>query len=353
MITYVVPLRCESCPAGAHDELVAYLRSLTVRRARKVTVIVADGSAATVFAAHRQVFELVARHIALDPDVASFANGKVAGVTTGIRAAATERVILADDDVRYTIASLGAVVRALDGADLVVPQNVFPRDGQPWHVRWDGARSLLNRAIGSDPPGTLAIRRSAFLRAGGYDGNVLFENLELMRTIAATGGRVVVRRDLAVLRLPPTTRRFLEQRVRQAYDEFARPERLVASLAIAPVAVAAMTRSRWAPVILAAAGIGAAEFGRRRDGGTAMFPASTSAFAPLWLAERAVCSWLAVGSRVVRGGVPYRGRILSRSATSRRALERRATTPLDATRRKAASSSSARTGTAARSLGGS
>ena len=41
-----------------------------------------------------------------------------------------------------------------------------------------------------------------------------------------------------------------------------------------------------------------------------MFPASTSAFAPLWLAERAVCSWLAVGSRVVRGGVPYRGRIL-------------------------------------------
>ena len=233
VITYVVPLRCESCPAGAHDELVAYLRSLTVRRGREVTVIRGRrvrgdslrGASSSVRArrpAHRtrpRRRELRERE----------GRGRDDG-DQGRRDRA--RAILADDDVRYTIASLGAVVRALDGADLVVPQNVFPRDGQPWHVRWDGARSLLNRAIGSDPPGTLAIRRSAFLRAGGYDGNVLFENLELMRTIAATGGRVVVRRDLAVLRLPPTTRRFLEQRVRQAYDEFARPARLVASLAI-------------------------------------------------------------------------------------------------------------------------
>jgi hypothetical protein len=214
---------------------------------------------------------------------------------------------------------------------------------------------LLNRAIGSDPPGTLAIRRSAFLRAGGYDGDVLFENLELIRTIAASGGRVVVRRNLAVVRLPPTTRRFFEQRIRQAYDEFARPPRLVASLAIAPLVITAMSRSRWAAGGLAIAAIGVAEFGRRRDGGAAMFPAWTSAFAPLWLAERALCSWLAVGFRVFRGGMPYRGRVLRRSATPKRDLERRcrARQTLGATHRTAASSSSVRTGTVARSPGGS
>ncbi len=352
MITYVVPLRCGSCPAGAHAELVLYLAALGQGQA---TVIVADGSRADVFARHRRMFAGVARHMGLDTDVARFANGKVAGVTTGIRAASTEIVVLADDDVRYTETSLQAVVRALHEADLVVPQNVFPRERQPWHVRWDGARSLLNRAIGSDPPGTMAIRRAAFLRADGYDGDVLFENLELIRTIEASGGRVAVRRDLAVLRLPPTTRWFIGQRIRQAYDEFARPARMVASLAIVPAVIAATLRARWAPGALAVVAIAGAEFGRRRDGGTAMFPASTSAFAPLWLAERAVCSWLAVGFRVLRGGVPYRGLVLTRSATPRNELARRyrAQPTLHAIRRTAASSANVRSGTAARSLGGS
>jgi hypothetical protein len=158
-----------------------------------------------------------------------------------------------------------------------------------------------------------------------------------------------------VVRLPPTTRWFFGQRVRQAYDEFARPGRLVAALAIAPALVAATPRARWAPGALAFAAIAVAEFGRRRDGGRAMFPASTSAFAPLWLAERAVCSWLAVGLRVFRGGVPYRGLVLIRSATPRRELEHRyrALPTLRGIHRKAVSRENVRIDTAARSLGGS
>src|SRR5205085_10131356 len=143
----------------------------------------------------------------LDPDVERLAKGKVARVPTGVRPARTERVIIADDDVRYTAAGLAAAARALDHADLVVPQNVFAGSPQPWHARWDGARSLLNRAIDFDPPGTLALRRSAFVTAGGYDGDVLFENLELIRTIEASGGRIAVRRDLAVERLAPAAPR--------------------------------------------------------------------------------------------------------------------------------------------------
>ena len=351
MITYVLPLRCSACHDGAHDELTAYLYGL----ADRATVVVADGSPWREFARHGRVFGPDVRHLPLDPDVAGFANGKVAGVTTGVRAAPTERVVVADDDVRYTASSLDAVVRALDEADLVVPQNVFPREAQPWHARWDGARSLVNRAVGTDFPGTLAIRRSAFLSAGGeYAGDVLFENLELMRTVAASGGRVAVRRDLAVVRLPPTGRRFWEQRVRQAYDEFARPWRMVAFLAIAPGLVAVSRRARWAPVTAAAATIALAEIGRRQDGGTKMFPVGTSLFAPAWVAERALCSWVALASRLVRGGVDYRGRKLRRSATPMRLLrDRHARAPLRASRRTVAWSGSGRIGTAARSHAGS
>jgi len=349
VIAYVLPLRCEACRAGEHDELASYLHDLS----SEATVIVADGSPWLAYARHGRVFAPDVVHLPLDPDVEGFANGKVAGVTTGVRAAGTERVIVADDDVRYTASSLEAVAEALDDADLVVPQNVF--SGRvPWHARWDGARSLLNRATGFDPPGTLALRRSAFLAAGGYDGDVLFENLELIRTIEASGGRVVIRRDLAVDRHAPTERRFVEQRVRQAYDEFARPARLVAFLAFMPVTVGLTRRARWAPVAVAGAAIAVAELGRRRDGGRAMFPPTTSLFAPLWLAERGITSWLALASRVFRGGVPYRGRVLRRSATSKRRLrDRHAQAPPRATRHTAASSSNVRTDTTARSRVGS
>ena len=74
--------------------------------------------------------------------------------------------------------------------ELVRPQNYFAP--LRWHARWDTARTLLNRVAGGvDFPGTLAVRRSRSSQTDGYDGDVLFENLELIRTIEAAGGRVL------------------------------------------------------------------------------------------------------------------------------------------------------------------
>ena len=54
-----------------------------------------------------------------------------------------------------------------------------------------------------------------------------------------------------------------------------------------------------------------------------LFPFSTVFWAQLWVAERAVASWLALGSRLVRGGVEYHGEIVRRAAHSKRTLQRR------------------------------
>jgi hypothetical protein len=56
-----------------------------------------------------------------------------------------------------------------------------------------------------------------------------------------------------------------------------------------------------------------AEAGRRRAGGRRVYPASAALWTPLWLAERAVCVWLALGRRV-GGGVPYAGQRLVTAA---------------------------------------
>jgi hypothetical protein len=310
--SYVLPLRRDHGPAD--PELAAYLCGL----AGLVEVLVVDGSPGPVWAAHHDAFGDRVAHLRPDPRLAC-RNGKVHGALTGLAAAGQEAVVLADDDVRYDRAGLARLVGLLEEADLVRPQNYF--DPLPWHARLDTARTLLNRVAGGDFPGTLGVRRSLVLAAGGYDGDVLFENLELLRTVRAAGGLVVTPLDLYVRRLPPDTDHFLGQRVRQAYDEFARPARLAAALAVAPAAALLAAWGRWRP-LLAGAGlaVAAAEAGRRRAGGRAVFPASASLLAPLWLLERSASSWLALHARLFRGGAAYAGGRLPRAATPQRVL---------------------------------
>ncbi|MGC5014249.1 glycosyltransferase [Streptosporangium sp. DT93] len=299
---YVLPLRWEE--DGGLDELTAYLRGL----ARLVDVTVVDGSPSPLFERHAGRWRGLVRHVRPDADLC-FANGKVNGVVTGMRLARAERVVIADDDVRYGEAELARLGDLLGAADLVRPQNYF--DPLPWHAHWDTARTLLNRALGADYPGTFGIRRSTFEAMGGYDGDVLFENLELIRTVRAHGGREDRPLDLYVRRLPPDPARFWSQRVRQAYDDMAQPARMALFLAVAPLTAAGLLRRRHRLILAGAVlTIAMAESGRRRAGGHRVFPPASVLFAPVWVLERAVCVWLALASRLVHGGVHYAGRRL-------------------------------------------
>jgi hypothetical protein len=321
-ISYVLPLRWTR--PGPITELSAYLRQL-VDQVDEILVV--DGSPPPLFARHAAALSGVARHFAPHPNL-SFRMGKVSGVVTGLRECAHERVVIADDDVRYGAAALRRAVGLLAQADLVRPQNFF--DELPWHARWDSARSLLNRVCTGDPtfpvgdfPGTFAVRRETFLASGAYDGDALFENLELMRTIHAAGGRVVTPLDLYVARRPPSTAHFLSQRIRQAYDDSAVPLRIGVFLMAGPLTLALAWRGRWRTLALAAlVPVPIAEFGRRRARGAGRFPLSCSLLAPAWVAERSLCAWLALGARL-RGGVRYGNGRVRRSATPLRQLRER------------------------------
>jgi len=239
---------------------------------------------------------------------------------------------VADEDVRYDARALQQMRRGLEIADLVRPQNYFAP--LPWHAYLDTARTLINRVTGGDWPGTLGVRRSTLLRAGGYDGQVLFENLELVRTIAAVGGREHRRLSLFVRRLPPATPHFWSQRVRQAYDEFARPARMAVWLATGPTLfLVARTYGGKGLLATAAAVMLLAEAGRRIGHGARVFPAAASAAAPLWVIERAGCAWLALGARLVLGGVPYHGHIVRKAATPLHELRQRMAVSPSALRR--------------------
>lgn len=308
---YILPLRWTADDALA--DLTAYFRSLS----EWIDITVIDGSDAALFAVHARAWEGLVRHRPVT--VLRGSNGKVRGVLSGIAIARHEVIVIADDDVRYEYDALVSVVDDLRIADLVKPQNHF--DPLPWHCAWDTARTLLNRAVSSDYPGTYGVRRSRIVAAGGYDADVLFENLELERTVVATGGTVSTRRDIFVTRRPPSVRHFLSQRVRQAYDSFAQPGRMLIEASILPTLIG-LRRRPGALVALFAMLIAVAERGRRIDGGRAVFPLSTVLWVPLWVMERGVATWIAVALRL-RGGMRYAGGRITRAANSSRALRRR------------------------------
>jgi len=307
-LTYLLPIRSTSL--SDLDALTDYLTGLDVEQ-----LIVVDGSSPSIFAAHARRWQDVCLHVRPDA-LPNALNGKVRGVLTGLRYATCAKAVIADDDVRYDDAGLRRIASLLDSHDLVRPQNYF--DPLPWHAMLDTGRTLLNRATGGDWPGTLAFRRSAL--PSGYRGDVLFENLEMTRTILARGGRELVANDLYVRRLPPTARHYWSQRVRQAYDEWARPPRLILGMAVLPFVTLALIEKRWDLLAGAGALVAAlAEYGRRTGDGARRFPALSSALAPLWVLERGVCSWAALYLRL-RGGVRYGDTRLRIAATPLRTL---------------------------------
>lgn len=327
-LAYVVPIRWGD--GAQREELAAYLERIASQCAE---VIVVDGSEPGVFAGNAAAFDQRVLHVPPAEDE-SWLMGKVSGVRTGVKLASRERVVIADDDVRYDLAALRRAAELLDEHDLVRPQNYFDR--LPWHARWDTARTLLNRGCGRDYPGTLAVRRSRMLAMGLYDGDVLFENLELIRTVRAHGGRTASPLGLYVARVPPSASHFWGQRTRQAYDDFALPLRMALWLAVVPLLLCSAWKRR--PALAAgpaALSVAVAERGRRRDGGAAVFPASSSLLAPVWILERGICAWLAVLQRLRFGGVRYGDSVIPLAAHSERQLRRRFTPPVPAKPRAA------------------
>ena len=317
-LTYVLPIRRTA--VRDDDELIAYLAEL----AKLLPVIVADGSPDAVFAHHAAVWPRSLLHLPVDADRRTDLNGKVAGVVTALRRVRTAKAVVADDDVRYDPPALRRLAARLDAAAVVRPQNVFAP--APWHAVLDTGRSLIARATGGDWPGTLGLRLDVYRRVGSYDGDVLFENLELVRTLRAAGGREDVAYDLFVVRRPPAARHYLAQRVRQAYDELARPRRFALQLALAPALGLILASPRLRIPALAAGVLGTvalAEAGRRRGGGRRVFGVAGSLCAPFWVLERAATSWAALTLRVVRGGVRYSHGTLRRAANSERVLRER------------------------------
>jgi hypothetical protein len=311
--TYILPIRRVRADPQEAAAFARYFRSLALAGCE---VIAVDGSSREVFAEHERAWRDVCRHVSVDPKY-TYLNGKVNGVHTGVDLASFEKIVLADDDIRYTARDIERACDLLERHEMVRPQNYL--SPLPWWARMESARMLINRGAlkTGDYPGTCAFRRSTFLSVGHYDGDVLFDNEEIVRHFVLQGADVFYALDLFVLKRPPTFRKWVEQRPRQAYEDFVMRAKTLLFISLLPVTAALwlLTSARAALVFVCFVFISATSLALRgllRDKAYRFFPAYVILYAPVWVMERMLSTYWAIYWRVARGGYPFGERLLSK-----------------------------------------
>ncbi len=311
--TYLLPIRRTSARREEMEDFAQYFGALAEAGCE---VLVVDGSSPDVFNEHNTAWRDLCRHVKVDPKYA-YLNGKVNGIHTGVDLAGCEKILLADDDIRYTSADIARACDLLDEHEMVRPQNYL--SPLPWWGRTETARMLINRALlrTGDYPGTCAFRRSTCLRVGHYDGDVLFDNEEIVRHFVVQGADVCYALDLFILKRPPTFRKWMEQRPRQAYEDFAMRAKTVLFMSLLPLVIALGLAwgARAALLFTLFVSVSAMLIALRglwRDKAYRFFPFPVILYAPLWVLERSVSTYGALYWRAAHGGYPFGDRLLSK-----------------------------------------
>jgi hypothetical protein len=204
----------------------------------------------------------------------------------------------------------------LEDYDMVRPQNYF--SPLPVWARTEAARMLINRAwiAEGDYSGTLGITKTAMLRVGHYDGDVLFDNEEIVRHFQLKGARIKYARDFFLHKLPPTFEKWVEQRPRQAYEDFVMRAKTL-FFASLPLALAlTWMKAGWQTALIYAAvislgALASAALGLT-DGAAKFFPPRVVLYAPLWIGERCVSTYWAFYWYLKHGGYPFGDKVVSK-----------------------------------------
>ena len=310
--TYLLTIRRAGFDAAEAADFREYFQTLA---AAGCEVLVVDGSPPEVFAEHGRAWRSACRHEPVDPQY-KYLNGKVNGIHTGVALAEHDRIILADDDIRYAPGDIRRMAGLLEDFDMVRPQNYF-RPLPVW-ARTEAARMLINRhwIAEGDYSGTLGITKNAMLRVGHYDGDVLFDNEEIVRHFRLKGERVKYARDFFLLKLPPTFEKWIEQRPRQAYEDFVMRAKTLFFASLPLVLALTWMKAGWqlSLIYVTVISVGACASAARglTDGAARFFPLQVVLYAPLWIAERSVSTYWAFYWYLTRGGYPFGDKVVSK-----------------------------------------
>lgn len=281
--------------SGELRDLASYLSTLGVA---DCDVVILDPSPRLQFELNSRIFRWVGRHVAVRPEHRT-PGGAVDPIRAAASVAACEKVIYADQGVRYTPEAVGQICDLLDLHEVVEPQDYL--EPLTWWGSIEAGRILVHRGIEPRPDhgATFGFRRSSInaLRALGSSET----HDDPVRRLSAVGAEVHAAGDVFVRREPGAFGEWLADRPRSAGEDFVLPVKsafffsIVPILTLLAVAGGAKLAGGYAGVLGFASVVLAL---RGRSGAATFFPLRACLFAPLWLLERSVSVYWALYRRV-------------------------------------------------------
>ena len=286
--TYVVALS----PATRSLDLRPFAEYLSTLGVAGCEVVVLDASDAVD--EHRRILRWVARHVSVHEPIDV--------VRTAAHVASCEKIIIADEHVRYNVADLTELCAMLDAHEVVEAQDYL--EPMPWWGGIDAGRMLVHRGIDPHPDrgATFGFRRSVVRGLRGFDAT---GSTDPVRLFALHGAEVVGATELFVRRCPRQLGEWLRERPREAGLDFDIPAKAAFFFALIPMAVllTLMGGGRIAIGYTAAVAFASIVVAvRGRIGAGAFFPLRACLYAPLWVLERSVSVYWALLQRM-RGTV--------------------------------------------------
>jgi hypothetical protein len=290
--TYLVVIERDREPADDLRDLASYLSTISLAGCE---VVVVDGSPSPIFESNRAVLRWVSRHVAARPRHRNFTGG-IDTVRTAVDVSGCDKIVIADENVRYHPDAIESVCDLLDLHEVVEPQDYF--EPLPWWSGIEAGRMLVHRGVEPLPDhgATFGIRKTSIRGLRGVD--IAWSSGEdAVRRLASQGAEVFSACDVFVRRLPPPLDHWLRERPRQADDDFAMPVKTVFFFALLPVAIvlAAVGGIRLAGGYASAIALGSMVLALRgRGGATTFFPLRACLCAPLWVFERSISVYWAL-----------------------------------------------------------
>jgi hypothetical protein len=280
----------------AFDDLRSLGERCTLLTREGCEVVVVDASEPAAFDDHRRVLRWVARHLPPAPAHLT-ADGTLHLLEASADFAQTNKVVVATPAAHYQPEDLHRVCDLLEDHEVVVPNEYL--DPLPWWARIDAGRMLLQRAVvvSPDAVGTFGFRRDslAAIRRHGRPSDAG----DILHALARQGMELHDAADVFIRQTPPALGDWWTRRPQQS-----RLSPAGAALFVTLIPLLAMAG------LLGGAGLtagfsGALAFStfalavRGRLGLAARyFPMSVCLFAPVWLLERSLTAYRAVGLRL-------------------------------------------------------
>jgi hypothetical protein len=290
--TYLVVIERDREPADDLRDLASYLSTISVADCE---VIVVDGSPSPIFESNRAILRWVSRHVAARPRHRNFTGG-IDSVRTAVDVSGCDKIIIADENVRYHPDAIESVCDLLDLHEVVEPQDYF--EPLPWWSGIEAGRMLVHRGVEPLPDhgATFGIRRSSIRGLRGVD--IAWSNGEdAVRRLASQGAEVFSACEIFVRRLPPPLDHWLRELPRQADDDFAMPVKTAFFFALLPIAIvlSALGGIRLAGGYASAIALGSMVLAvRGRSGAATFFPLRACLCAPIWVFERSLSVYWAL-----------------------------------------------------------